>query len=162
MNKKEILSYILIIIAIIIIKQFVVAPVIVNGNSMESTTYNRDVLILNKLDKTYNRFDIVVLKDGKDLLIKRIIALPGESIRYENNQLYINDEIIEDKITTGTISFNTKELNIDKLGEDEYFVLGDNRAYSLDSRIFGAVKRKNILGTTQIRLFPFNKIGKIN
>jgi len=94
---------------------------------------------------------ILIMKD------KRVIGLPGEKIRYKNNKLYINDKIIEDSYAYGDTE-NFQEIT---LGNDEYFLMGDNREISLDSRSLGVIKKDEIEGTAGIVLYPFNKIGKI-
>lgn len=152
----------LIVIVVVLFRSFIATPVKVDGSSMDSTLKNNDILILNKLDKSYDRFDIVVIKYGKTKLVKRVIGLPGENIEYMDNELYINGKKIEDKSISRTADFKLKDLyNKDKIPDGYYFVMGDNRANSLDSRseLIGLINKKDIIGTTSIRLFPFNKIG---
>ncbi|MBE6153949.1 MAG: signal peptidase I [Firmicutes bacterium] len=152
---KELIPYIIIVIVVILIRSFIVTPVKVNGASMYPTLDGGEIMILNKLGKI-DRFDIVVLSvDNDDNVIKRVIGMPGETIEIENNHIYINEEKIEDKYGYGK-TYNTDKIT---LKEDEYFVLGDNRAISLDSRVFGPVKKKDISGTASLVLYPFNKIG---
>lgn len=156
---KDLIPYIVIIIVVILIRTFIVTPVKVNGTSMYPTLKGNEVMLLNKLGRI-DRFDIVVLKidEENDNLIKRIIGLPGETIEIKDNHIYINDELLEDTYGYGVT------YNIDKviLEEDEYFILGDNRQVSLDSRVFGKIKRKEIKGTTNFVLFPFKSFGKVN
>ncbi len=162
---KELSSYIIIIIVVVLFRTFIATPVRVDGDSMKDTLHNNDILILNKLDKSYNRFDIVVISYGKTKLVKRIIGLPGESIKYKDNKLYINNKLIEDVSISRTGNFDLEELyNKETIPEGYYFVMGDNRGNSLDSRDYriGLIKKEKILGTTSIRLFPFTKIGKFN
>ncbi len=162
---KEIYPYIVIIFVVVLFRIFIATPVRVDGASMNSTLMDGDVLILNKLDKTYKRFDIVVINFENTKLIKRIIGLPGESIEYKDNNLYINGELVNDIETSRTSDFNLKELyNIEKIPDGYYFVMGDNRGNSSDSRDYriGLIKKKDIVGTTSIRIFPFNKISKFN
>ena len=138
----------------------------VNGNSMASTLKSSEVLLLNKMDKKYKRFDIVVVDydDGKfkEKIIKRVIGLPGEKIKYNNGKLYVNDKKVKDKFSEFTNDFSTQDLGSLKIPEDTYLVLGDNRNNSVDSRILGFIKKEDIMGKTNIRLFPFNKFGKID
>ena len=158
----ELKSYVIIVIVVVLFRSFIATPVKVDGSSMDSTLKNNDILILNKLDKSYDRFDIVVIKYGKTKLVKRVIGLPGENIEYMDNELYINGKKIEDKSISRTADFKLKDLyNKDKIPDGYYFVMGDNRANSLDSRseLVGLINKKDIIGTTSIRLFPFNKIG---
>ena len=156
MNKfiKELIPYIIVIIIVILI-----TPVIVNGDSMKPTLNENEILLLNKYDKEYKRFDIVVLDKSVegDNLIKRIIALPNETLEYKDEKLYINDKEITDKFNFGT----TKKIDRVTLGEDEYYVMGDNRSISLDSRILGKINKTQIEGKVNFTLFPFNKFGKI-
>ena len=162
---KEIYPYIIIIVCVVLFRTFIATPVRVDGGSMEYTLNNNDILILNKLDKSFERFDVVVVNVKGTKLVKRIIALPGENIEYKDNILYINGKKTKDAVNRRTLDFSLNELyNIDKLPKDYYFVMGDNRGNSLDSRDFrvGLIKKKDIVGTTRIRLFPFNKIGSFN
>lgn len=173
---KEIYSYIIIIIIVVLVRSFIITPVIVNGPSMEKTLYNGELLILNKLDKELNklkRYDIVVINDKNDneLIIKRIIGMPGDKVEYIDNKLYINDQEVEDNYGTGTTkNFSMSDIckatdkfngncNFDKIPDNYYLVLGDNREVSLDSRILGFISKEDIKGTTSLRLWPINKIG---
>lgn len=157
---RESIPYLVIILVVLVIRTFIVTPIIVSGESMVPTLDGGELMLLKKYDTDYKRFDIVVVNKSVegDNLIKRVIALPGETIRYKSNRLYINDEIIEDIYAYGDTA-NFKEI---KLGKDEYFLMGDNRAISLDSRALGIIKKQEIEGTVGIVLFPFKKIGKVN
>ena len=162
---NELKSYIIIVVIVVLFRTFIATPVKVDGSSMSSTLENNDILILNKTDRSYERFDIVVIKYGKTKLVKRVIGLPGENIKCKDNELYINDKKIEDMGLSRTADFTLKELyNIEKIPEGFYFVMGDNRANSLDSRSsrVGMISEKDIIGTTKIRLFPLSGFGKIN
>ena len=107
MNKnvvKEILSYVVVIIIALLIKEFVFTLIIVNGNSMNDTLKDNDIMILNKFSYHFNeieRFDIVVAKDSDGYLIKRVIGLPGDIISYKDDILYINGKKVEDKYAKG-------------------------------------------------------------
>lgn len=166
---KEVYPYVIIIVVVVLFRTFIATPVRVNGSSMEDTLYNGEILILNKLNKTYNRYDIVVINkkvNGTNTrLIKRIIGLPGETIEYKDNELYINGEVIEDLSDARTADFSLEELyDISVIPEGYYFVMGDNRTKSLDSRNYrvGLISIDEITGTTKIRIFPLTKIGKFN
>lgn len=156
---KELIPYLAIIVGVLLIRTFVVTPIIVRGESMVPSLEGGELMILKKYDTSYERFDIVVVnkKVEGDNLIKRVIGLPNETIRYKNNKLYINDKIIDDVYAYGDTE-NFKEI---ALGEDEYFLMGDNREVSLDSRSLGVIKKSEIDGTVGIVLFPFNKFGKV-
>lgn len=156
---KELLPYVLIIIAVILIRTFIITPVRVQGSSMYKTLNNGDILLLYKLGKI-NRYDVIVLneKDDDETIIKRVIGLPGETIAIRGTgTIYINGEKIDDKYAFGGTTIY-EEIT---LKDNEYFILGDNRMISKDSRIFGPVTKDEIVGKTIFRLFPFNKIGTI-
>ncbi len=156
---KEVYPYVVIIIVVVLIRSFLITPAIVDGDSMVPTLLNNEVVLLNKIDLRLNeieRFDIVVINYNKDKLVKRIIGLPNEKIEYIDNTLYINDEIVNSKI-----DFEYTKNFTCELGDNEYFVMGDNRNVSKDSRRFGPINKKNILGTVNIILFPFSKMGSI-
>lgn len=155
---KELVPYIVIIIVVVLLRTFVITPVRVTGTSMNKTLNNGDILLLYKLGHI-DRFDVVVLneKDDNDVIIKRIIGMPGESVMIKSNTVYINDEALEDTYAYG----KTSDYDKITLGEDEYFILGDNRLISKDSRYFGPVKKEDIKGVTILRIFPFNKISSV-
>ena len=155
-NTKELLPYIIILIVVLLVRTFIATPIKVNGNSMYKTLDGTEFMILNKLAKI-NRYDIVVVDTKSDELIKRVYGLPGEKISIENNSIYINDKKIEDVYAYGETS-NYENIT---LGSDEYFILGDNRAVSLDSRTIGPVKKSQIKGTTNFILYPFSRFRKV-
>ncbi len=166
MNKKaikEIIIYVSIILAIILIRSFVVTPVRVTGASMNNTLYDGQIMILNKISYHFNdikRFDIVVVKTNDKKIIKRVIGLPGETLKYVNNTLFIDGvEVKEPFLEEKTADFDIKELNYSKLPRDCYFVMGDNRDNSSDSRIIGCVNKKQISGKTSLVVFPFEDFG---
>ena len=154
---KELIPYIIILLVVVLIRSYIVTPVMVSGTSMSPTLKGREIMILNKLDKKYSRFEIVVLKTDHDDIIKRVIGLPGETISCENNKIYVNSRKIDDKYGNGT----TADFKKVTLGKDEYFVLGDNRENSLDSRYYGPFKKEKIKGSTKLVVFPFSKIGTV-
>ena len=161
---KELIPYIIIVVVVVLFRTFIATPIRVDGPSMEDTLKNGDILFLNKLDKKFKRFDIVVIYKSDIRLIKRVIGLPGENIEYKDNELYINGELVEDISLIRTGDFTLHELyGIDKIPEGYYFVMGDNRTISKDSRYYdiGLIKKSEIAGTTSFRIFPFNKIGRI-
>lgn len=169
---KDILEMILyftfVIVFVVLVHQFVGQQIEVNGSSMENTLHSRDHLILEKISyETGNpkRFDIIVFKPYSDqkktYYIKRVIGLPGETIQIVGSDIYINNQLLEegygkDLIEDGGIA---KEPIV--LGEDEYFLMGDNRNNSTDSRDsrVGIVKRSQILGRAWIRIWPLSDIG---
>lgn len=159
---KELIPYIIIIVVVILIRTFILTPVQVVGTSMVPTLSDKQILLLKKYDKDYKRFDIVVFKYDDSTLIKRIIGLPGEYVEYRKNNLYINGKKIEeDFIKTTTNDFKLSELNYKKIPKGYYFVMGDNRNNSIDSRYIGLVSEKQIKGISTFSLFPIKKFGSI-
>ncbi len=160
---KKIIPYIIIVLVVLTIRAFLVTPVYVSGTSMSPTLNDGEILILNKLNKNYKRFDIVVIDYKNDnfneRLIKRVIGLPKDKIRYANGKLYVNNEVVEDKFSYFTDDFNMSLFDTLEIPEDKYLVLGDNRVESLDSRRLGLIDKKDIKGTVSLRIFPLNKIG---
>ena len=161
-TKKErvmdVVTMVIIILLLILVKKFVFTNVMVHGPSMLDTLHDKDIMVLNILGPKlngYKRFDIVVIKTTDTKIIKRIIGLPGEEVEYKNNKLYINGKQIKDKYGT----YPTGDTKKVKLGKDEYYVLGDNRTNSTDSRVLGPIKKKDIMGKTSLTIFPFNRIG---
>lgn len=155
---KEILPYVLIIIAVILIRTFIITPVRVDGASMDQTLEDGQILLLYKLSNI-DYGDIIVLDEEKEgeIIIKRIIGMPGDTVSINDNTVYVNDEKIEEDYAYGETS-DYEEIT---LGDDEYFILGDNRPISKDSRYFGPVKEDEIIGKVIFRLWPFNKFGTI-
>ena len=152
---KDFVPYIVILVVVVLIRTFIVTPIIVDGDSMSPTLTDGEMMLLNKLG-SIERNDIVVINNEEGYIIKRVIALPGESIECRDGVIYINDEKYNDNFASKTDDFVKQFLN-----DDEYFVMGDNRFVSMDSRIFGAVTKEEILGTTNFVIYPFNKFGKI-
>lgn len=148
-------AYMVIICLVVakLITSFVFLSVMVDGASMESTLKEGDKAITDGLFyKMFgiDRFDIVIVehKNYEDKLVKRVVGLPGETIEYIDSVLYVNGEKVEEPFLDEGVK---TELRYNKnfkvvLGEDEYYVLGDNRGNSTDSRAFGAIKKSNIKG----------------
>ena len=155
---KEVIPYIVIVVVVVLIRTFIITPVGVDGDSMKNTLKNGDILLLYKLS-SIDRFDIIVLDEEKDneKIIKRVIGLPGETVAIKKGKIYINDKVIDDEYAYG----ETTDYNKVTLKDDEYFILGDNRLISKDSRYFGPIKDNEIKGKIVFRLFPFTKIGTV-
>lgn len=163
----------LIIIAIILCSIFVTKPTVVRGESMEPTLYDGNYLILNKLAyKSHEpqRGDIIVCDsnyNGGELIIKRIIGLPGDTVTINECKVYVNGEelsepyISPDGMDDGTAYEQFEEVW--EVPEESLFVMGDHRAASLDSRFpeIGFVPYDDIVGKVLVRLYPFNEIGKV-
>jgi signal peptidase I len=155
---KDLLPYAIILIVVILIRSFIITPVRVDGDSMKKNLNDGDILLLYKLG-SIKRNDIVVInyEEDDEIIIKRVIGLPNETVEIKNNTIYINGEKIDNSYAYGETSDYSKIT----LGSDEYFVLGDNRLISKDSRIIGPVKKDAIKGKAIIRIFPFTKIGTV-
>ena len=155
MNKfvKELIPYVIIIVVVVLIRSFIVTPVSVDGPSMNNTLYDKDVMLLNLFDKNYKRDDIVVFRMGSEKLIKRVVALPHEKVKCVSGIIYVNNEVYDDSAFANGKNSDFQEYI---LGDDEYFVMGDNRNNSKDSRYFGPINKKDILGKTHIVIFPFS------
>lgn len=174
MNKtlKEILStslYLLIVLCLTwLCITFVGQRTQVSGSSMENTLSDGDNLIVDKITyrfKQPERFDIIVFPfayEQDTYYIKRIIGLPGETVRIdEEGKIYINEEPLVESYGRTVIADPSRALDGITLGEEEYFVLGDNRNDSVDSRteVVGNIKKENIVGRAWIRIWPLDKFG---
>ena len=162
---KNILSYVLVIALALLIKEYIFSPIKVNGPSMNPTLFDGDIMILNEIGYYLNgvkRFDIVVVDTDDDKIIKRVIGLPGESVEYKDNKLYINGKQVDDPYpSTKTDDFSIQDVGHEKVPGDTYFVMGDNRDDSLDSRYpeVGVIRKSKILGRAKFVIWPFNKFG---
>lgn len=170
--KKEILSWIgcfaIAIVAALLIVTFVGQRVVVDGHSMEDTLQDRDNVICDKLSYRFHdpeRFDVVIIypdEEKQKRWIKRIIGLPGEEVRIDmEGNIYIDGELLEENYGKEVIEDPGMAAQTIQLGEDEYWVMGDNRNHSSDSRVIGPVPRNRILGKAFVRIYPFSKFGMI-
>lgn len=153
---KELIPYVVILIVVVVVRTYFFTPIKVSGPSMQPTLEGGEMMILNKIDKV-ERFDVVVVDIKAEDIIKRVIALPGESIACENGIIYVNGRRQDEEYSKGV----TGDFSKITLGDDEYFVLGDNREDSLDSEELGPMKEEQLKGTAKLVLFPFNKFGFI-
>lgn len=159
---KECIPYFIIIVVVICIRAFFITPVRVQGTSMVPTLEDKQILLLNKWNHDYDRFQIVVLDYHGTKLVKRIVGLPKEHVSYKNEKLYINDKEVKETFQHGkTGDFKLEELGYDEIPEGYYFVMGDNRMNSTDSRTIGLVSQEDIMGTTNFSIFPFNHFGTV-
>ncbi|MCR4612306.1 MAG: signal peptidase I [Lachnospiraceae bacterium] len=176
--KKEILRFLLYVLVIFCITFFILhflgQRTKVSGSSMEATLSDGDNLIVDKLTYRFSdpeRFDIIVFPyegEGSDnsffnktYYIKRIIGLPGETVYIDyNGNIFINGEKLEENYGLQRINNPGEAANHITLGEDQYFVLGDNRNNSSDSRFVnvGPIEGKKITGRAWVRIYPFNKM----
>ncbi len=161
---RVILPYIIIIVTVLFIKAFIVTPIKVNGESMQPTLHEGDIMILNETAYYFSepkRFDIVVVNMPNEYLIKRVIGLPGEHIEYIDNILYVDGKKVKENFKHGkTENFNIEKLGSTTIPDNCYLVLGDNRENSLDSRELGFIKEEQLLGKTSLIILPFNRVGK--
>jgi len=168
---KEILSMV-VYIAFVLLLTFLVVRYVgqrtqVDGHSMEATLHDKDQLIVDKISYRFHdpeRFDIIVFPfqyKENTYYIKRIIGLPGETVQILDGDIYINGEVLEEDYGKETMVVSGRAVNEIQLGEDEYFVLGDNRNHSEDSRFeeVGNIKRSDIIGRAFIRIWPFSSFG---
>ena len=141
-------------IFVFIITKFLLFPCSVDGSSMYPTLEDKEVgysLVVTKLIGI-NRFDIVVIDQGEKLLVKRVIALPGETIEYKNNVLYIDDVEYEEPYLSDV---TTEDFKVE-LNNNEYYCLGDNRNVSKDSRFYGPFNYEDFKASHLLVLFPFS------
>ncbi len=157
------------LLIILPLRYYVVQPFFVLGASMEPTFENGDYLIVDEISYRTGdpeRGDVVVFKypyDKKQYYIKRIVGLPGEIVSFKDGRIVIKNKdnpegffIEEDYLLNEKETFGGREV---KLGVDEYYVLGDNRGASSDSRRWGPLKREFIVGKVFLRVFPFDSIS---
>ncbi len=169
---KEILNtsiYLLLVLCVAyLIVTYVGQRTQVSGGSMETTLSDGDHLIVDKISYRFDdpeRFDIIVFPfqyDKETYYIKRIIGLPGETVQIdESGNIYIDGEVLEEDYGREVIQNPGRASEPILLGEDEYFVMGDNRNNSSDSRDpqVGSIHRKDIIGRAFIRIWPFNSFG---
>lgn len=169
---RTLLSYVVWVAAVVLLSYLLIHYVAqrtdVNGTSMVPTLENGDQLICDKLTYRFRdpeRFDIVIFPyqyAENTYFIKRVIGLPGETVRIdENGTIYINGEVLEENYGAEVMQYAGLAADEIQLGDDEYFVLGDNRNVSEDSRYpdVGNIKRENIIGRALVRIYPFSKIG---
>lgn len=163
----EFVRYALIALAIVVpFRIFIAQPYIVEGASMDPTFKTGDYLIVDQLSKRFEepqRGSVIIIRYPKNpskFFIKRLVGFPGETIKIENGVVYIfNDENKNGlKLEESYVVYEKKENFSAKLGSDEYFVMGDNRAGSSDSRAWGTLPKKYIIGRPIFRLWPLDKI----
>ena len=160
----EFIKIVIISLAIIIpVRVFLLQPFFVKGASMEPNFYDNEYLVIDEISYRFKepaRGEIIVFrypKDPREFFIKRVVGLPGEKITVKNGNVYINGVRLDE---SEYLSPQLKTTNDDAwmLKANEYFVLGDNRQHSLDSRKFGPIDRSYIIGRAWVRGWPFDKI----
>ena len=165
-----VLSFCLFYAIFFMISKFVLGPVQVTGPSMHPTLNDTHRGLTYLLDKEVNQFDIVILKGKSEVeeeWVKRVIALPNDTIYCKDDVIYINDEAInEDYLNQEYVEserekhgYFTEDFDEVVLGDDEYFLMGDNRHYSMDSRRVGPFTQDEIIGHGVFIFYPFDHIG---
>ncbi len=170
-SDRSILLYTAIAIALaLLVRFFVAAPYLVSGPSMEPTFQNYDYLIVDRLSYEFSnpsRGDIVIFSMPGNLsetLIKRVIGLPGDTVSISGNTITIANATHPSGFTLSEPYLSPADLGgpsnlIVTLGQGDYFVLGDNRKVSYDSRLWGVLPRQDIIGQVLMRLYPFTSVG---
>ena len=159
---KDFIKIAILVIVILAIYTWVISLQQVIGSSMSNTLNNGDMVLLFKAKykiSNIKRFDVISFYyDETKYLNKRVIGLPGEHIAYKDNKLYVNGEYVEENRDFITDDFDLKQLGYDVIPDDMYFVLGDSRENSLDSREIGLVAKKDIVGKVVVRIWPITGI----
>jgi len=160
------------LVIVLPIRYFLFQPFIVRGDSMVPSFSSGDYLIIDEISYRFSdpqRGDVIVFRYPKNptqRFIKRIIGLPGETVEIKDGEITVYNKQGQKQILDETIYLpNAKAITYGNLqvvlGEDEYFVLGDNRTYSSDSRTWGPLPRENIIGKVFLRIFPLATLEKI-
>ncbi len=165
----ELIKIVIIALVVIVpIRYFLFQPFYVRGASMEPNFYDNQYLIIDEITYRFSepqRGDVVVVKipeKQSEYLIKRVIGLPGEKVEISDGEVKVfttNDsqgsQLKETYLADNTLTFGNKEI---ELGSDDYYVMGDNRPVSLDSRSFGPIHKENIVGRAWLRVWPFDSL----
>ena len=166
----------LIVVCVYVVPKYVIQRTVVSGESMEDTLHDAESLLIDKISYRLTdpkRYDIIVFypkgRDVDEYYVKRIYGLPGETIQIKGNDIFINGEKIDDPYAKDSMSTGGIANEPYTLGKDEYFVLGDHRSVSQDSRFTpetsndknapGPVKFENISGKVILRIWPLSKFG---
>ncbi|MCD4685002.1 MAG: signal peptidase I [Anaerolineae bacterium] len=155
---KEIIQIILIVVVVRVGMDIVLPRYVVDGASMQPNFYTDERLIVDRVTLLFSgpsRGDVIVLDSPRsdDLLLKRVIGLPGETVTIEDGYVYIDGSLIEEDYIAEFCTYQSCNGTWE-LGNDEYFVLGDNRSHSLDSHSFGPVTCDAIQGIVRVRYWP--------
>lgn len=166
---RELLIYAVIAVTcVFIIPRYVIQRTIVSGSSMENTLFSDDNLLVEKVSYHFvdpKRFDVVVFypygREEGEYYVKRVIGLPGETVQIKGNDIYIDGKKIEEHYGKDPITYQGIASEPLKLGDDEFFLMGDNRKVSFDSRYeeVGPVHRNLLEGKAVIRIWPLKDFG---
>ena len=174
-NKKwlyPLLEMIAVIAITIGIFKFVVIPVRIDGISMENTLHDQSIAMINAIgvsEENIHRFDVVGIYSEalKEKIIKRVIGMPGDTVEFKDDILYINNQqmnqdfLDQDFVDESKITYNAQNFTDDfkvTVSDEEYFVMGDNRLRSTDSRDLGTFRINDIIGVKGLVIFPFDEI----
>ncbi|CAD2073265.1 signal peptidase I [Phocicoccus pinnipedialis] len=162
------ISFLVAVVIILVIRYFLFAQYVVDGSSMENTFHDNERVIVNKF--LYNfadlkHSDVIVFDAGHEqAYIKRVIGLPGDTIEMKDGIVYVNGEAIDEPYVKeyensyrDNFTLETLGVDGDKIPDEQYLVLGDNRAVSKDSREIGLVSEDDIIGKVQLRFWPFSE-----
>lgn len=169
--KELLITFVVCFVAVWTLTTFIIKPVQVDGDSMYPTLIDQEVGAVNMLLVNLggvSRYDVVVVhnESQNENWVKRVIGLPGDTIYAKDDVVYVNGEAIEEPyLDTDYVknyrqrgSYFTEDFNEVTLGEDEYFLMGDNRIVSMDSRRVGPFKEKDIIGKDVYVIFPLNEM----
>jgi signal peptidase I len=168
---REIVGTVIFVIAVFTLLQLALPRSVVHGRSMQPNLQDGERLVISRLNYLFGepqRGDIVVFnspqprQQEEPSLVKRVIGKPGDHVAIIDLQVYVNDTLIDDSFTLETCDERHCRDNSWQLGPDQYFVMGDNRNNSNDSRSFGPVPRENIVGEAMFRYWPLESIGIIH
>lgn len=161
----------IVFLSAIVIRTFVFQPFVVEGSSMEGNFHNGEYLFIEKVSyklKAPKRGDVIVFRYPRDVrynYIKRVIGLPGETVQIKNGYVYIDGELLKErylKNEEGTFVDGNRELNYEvTLEQKQYFVMGDNRAHSSDSREWGPLDERFVIGRSALVLYPHSSFRAI-
>ncbi|MBS4195061.1 signal peptidase I [Lederbergia citri] len=171
-------AFLIAILLAVVVRHFIFSPATVKGESMMPTLHDRDRMIVDKVNYSLlepKRFDIIVFRASpSENYVKRVIGLPGDTIEYKDDILYINGKAYEEPYLDEykkqnmpgiplTYSFSLKDTPIgrDTVPKGHLFVMGDNRGHSTDSRHIGAIPIEDVLGTAKIIFWPFKDFQMI-
>ncbi len=166
-HKKEWIGWfkaiVITIMLALFLRTFIFATSIVEGESMYPTLQDGERVIFNKVVYSIHepgRGDIVIIHQPPKNYVKRVIGLPGETIEIENSQLYINGEAYQQHFLSDEVIAQTNNFGPIEIPEDNYFVMGDNRLISKDSRNgLGFIPRDDIIGKSELIIYPFREFG---
>ncbi|MFW5894820.1 MAG: signal peptidase I [Bacillota bacterium] len=171
-NRFDALTFIVHLMALyMVVNAFFFSTATISGESMEPTLHNKDNVVMMHMDESYERYDLVVarpMESDKTFIIKRLIGMPGDIVRIDSEGVSVNGERIEEGFignngeTLCPLSDGERPQSCSwNLGSDEYFLLGDNRNQSSDSRKYGAFEESQLYGRVSYRLLPLDAFGKV-